>query len=99
MVATVSPTESSPGAKGDGLFGPVRRRLSVDDYYRMAEADILDRGGRTSFAVRRPCHRGASATQTGKLLEAGESLPLNALRLAAGGQPAVSLMQLLPVRP
>ncbi len=48
-MATVSRTESSPRAKGDGLFGPVRRRLSVDDYYRMAEVGILDRGARVEL--------------------------------------------------
>lgn len=215
-MATVSGTESSPRAKGGDLLGPVRRRLSVDDYYRMAEVGILDRGARVELidgeiidmspigvvhpalvnvlvrylsqhfgdstfvssqnplrldhenepepdlTVLRPrsdCYctahptaadtllvievadtslaydldvkvplyarfgvpevwvietatwrthlfRGPQAMPQGgvgyadrQLIEAGEPLPLSTLRGAAGTQPAVSLMQLLPVRP
>lgn len=48
-MATVSRVETAPRADGTGRTGPVRHRITVDDYYRMADTGILRCGKRVEL--------------------------------------------------
>ena len=110
-MATVSRDDPGLGAASDGrrsaVLGPVRHRLTVDDYYRMAEAGILGHGERVELIdgeIIDMSPIGALHAAVVNVLvrhfahEAVEPLPFDMLAGADGPGLRVSFAQLLPTR-